>query len=61
MDLELRNKVSNHDLFNQLKHKAQADKVRTLESNLSSLNDFVNQMPSVYADKVENDVAHQLL
>lgn len=61
LQIEIRNKVSLHDLYNQLKSKAAAEKVKTLEQNLVSLNDFVNQMPSIYADKIENDVAHQLL
>lgn len=59
--LDLRQKVSVHELYNQLKNKAPVDKVRTLEENLVSLNEFVNNMQSVFADKVENDVAHQLL
>ena len=57
----MRNKVSNHDLFNQLKTKAQLDKVRTLEQNLVSINDYMNQLPNLFADKIQNEMGHQLL
>ena len=61
LTLELNNKVSNHDLFNHLRNKAEHGKVKTLEDNLVSINDYVAQLPALFADKVENDMAHQLL
>ena len=39
--LDIKNKVSIHDLYNQLKNKAQVEKVKSLERSIVQLNEHV--------------------
>ena len=39
--LDMKNKVSIHDLYNQLKNKAQVEKVKSLERSIVQLNEHV--------------------
>ena len=57
----MKNKVSIHDLYNQLKNKAQVEKVKSLEKSIVQLNEHVHSLPQVFADLNENEAAHKLL
>ena len=59
--LDMKNKVSIHDLYNQLKNKAQVEKVKSLERSIVQLNEHVQSLPQVFADLNENEAAHKLL
>ena len=43
--LDMKNKVSIHDLYNQLKNKAQVEKVKSLERSIVQLNEHVQSLP----------------
>ena len=59
--IDMKNKVSIHDLYNQLKNKAQVEKVKSLERSIVQLNEHVHSLPQVFADLNENEAAHKLL
>jgi predicted RNase H-like nuclease (RuvC/YqgF family) len=61
MQVDLNNKVSVSDLYNELLKKADINGLKALEASLLRLNDLINDLASQFADKVENDKAHKLL
>ena len=61
MQIDLNNKVSVSDLYNELLKKADINGLKALEASLLRLNDLINDLVNQFADKVENDKAHKLL
>lgn len=59
--VELGNKVSVQDLYNELLKKADINGLKALEASLLRLNDLINDLANQFADRVENDKAHKLL
>lgn len=61
IQVDLNNKVSVSDLYNELLKKADINGLKALEASLLRLNDLINDLVNQFADKVENDKAHKLL
>ena len=61
MRLELNNRVTVQDLYNEMLKKADINGLKALEASLIRLNDIVNDLANQFADRVENDKAHKLL
>ena len=61
IQVDLNNKVSVSDLYNELLKKADINGLKALEASLLRLNDLINDLMNQFADKVENDKAHKLL
>lgn len=61
MQVDLNNKVSVSDLYNELLKKADINGLKALEASLLRLNDLISDLVNQFADKVENDKAHKLL
>lgn len=61
IQVDLNNKVSVSDLYNELLKKADVNGLKALEASLLRLNDLINDLVNQFADKVENDKAHKLL
>jgi hypothetical protein len=59
--LELNNRVTVQDLYNEMLKKADINGLKALEASLIRLNDIVNDLANQFADRVENDKAHKLL
>lgn len=59
--LELNNRVTVQDLYNEMLKKADVNGMKALEASLIRLNDIVNDLSNQFADRVENDKAHKLL
>jgi hypothetical protein len=59
--LELNNRVTVQDLYNEMLKKADINGLKALEASLIRLNDIVNDLTNQFADRVENDKAHKLL
>ena len=59
--LELNNRVTVQDLFNEMMKKADLQGLKALEASLIRLNDLVNDLVNQFADRGENDKAHKLL
>jgi hypothetical protein len=59
--MDLQNKVSIHDLYIQLKSKAQVEKVKSIEKTVIQINEYISTLPQIFADKHENDQAQKLL
>ena len=59
--LELNNKVSVQDMYNEMLKKADLNGLKALEASLIRLNDLINDLANQFADRVENDKAHKLL
>ena len=59
--LELNNKVSVQDLYNEMLKKADINGLKVLEASLIRLNDLINDLANQFADRGENDKAHKLL
>ena len=61
MQVDINNKVSVSDLYNELLKKADINGLKALEASLLRLNDLISDLVNQFADKVENDKAHKLL
>lgn len=61
IQVDLNNKVSVSDLYNELLKKADINGLKALEASLLRLNDLINDLVNQFADKIENDKAHKLL
>lgn len=61
MQLDINNKVSISDLYNELLKKADINGLKALEASLLRLNDLINDLANQFADRIENDKAHKLL
>lgn len=59
--LEMNNKVSVQDLYNELLKKADINGLKVLEASLIRLNDLINDLTNQFADRVENDKAHKMI
>ena len=59
--MELNNRVTVQDLYNEMLKKADINGLKALEASLIRLNDIVNDLANQFADRVENDKAHKLL
>ena len=59
--LELQNRVSVQDLYNEMLKKADINGLKVLEASLIRLNDLINDLSNQFADRNENDKAHKLL
>jgi|TARA_B110001450_G_scaffold219982_1_gene215227 hypothetical protein len=59
--LEMNNKVSVQDLYNEMLKKADINGLKVLEASLIRMNDLINDMANQFADRSENDKAHKLL
>jgi ribosomal protein S17E len=59
--LELNNRVTVQDLYNEMLKKADINGLKALEASLMRLNDHVADLVNQFADRIENDKAHKLL
>ena len=61
VETDLHNKVSNHDLYHQLSLKASAEKTQSIEKAVVELTQHVGNLDHVFADRADNEQAHNLL
>ena len=61
LQADMQGRPTLYELYNELKKKAQVDKVRALEMSIVKISEELSLLPTVLAVKHDNDRAHLLI